>query len=190
MPNDREIKEKTRAETYLIYFGMFITFVSTLVYPVINQYFPELTETDRQKELIHEEALKIALEFPSIVNKRIENDSIMFVEAVNSIRANIHLNKNRINDFDEELQALRKQINFNTYQVSVNSKAIYLTMRKPSSNCLAIPYRYANSKDDRYVLFQDWYNIETMQPIQIGSECCVYVTPFDRNRILYKCENE
>ena len=43
--------------------------------------------------------------------------------------------------------------------------------------------RYTRNKVDRYVLFNDWYELITLQSIIAGSGCRITVIPFDRNKI-------
>jgi len=179
----------TKARVRLIYFGMFMTFVTTLAYPTVKQLYPELLETDYQHEMIKEEALQVALDFPSEVMKKYKVDSAALYDENKKMKGQVFLLRKEMLILEREIEGLssilegvQKQNNFNTYQIGINCGALFNGMNK-DEKCPEVPYRYIKKRANKYVLFNDWYECKTLQPIQLEEDCGVYVSPFDRNRI-------
>lgn len=186
MPENKKVEnEKTRAETYLIYFGMFITFLTSVGYPTLKQLFPEIMETNHERELAHEEALKVALEFPEEIGKKYRHDSARYSQELARLHSEVRYWRGEFTKLDDIIKGMDKRERFNTYQIGVNSEAIYRTMRIPEVGC-ELDHRSGYHENDRFILFDDWYEIKTIQPIQIGGGCSAYIYPFDRNRIQIK----
>ena len=187
MSDKKEPQNITKAKVNLIYFGMFMTLMTTLVYPTIKQLYPELLETEKEHQMIKDEAENIALNFPTLMREKHDAEAKALSSKLNVMNNKIIQLKSTIHLMSEDLQSykivtdgLHKQIKFNTYNTQNNTEALFDLMNV-DDKCKIV--RYTRNKVDRYVLFHDWYESTTLQQIIAGSGCRITVVPFDRNRI-------
>ena len=101
-----ENKGLSQARARLIYFGMFMTLLTGFVYPTVKQFRPELLETEHDHEMIHDEALKVALEFPSEVMKKYRADSVALYRENKKLKGQIYILKKEVDGLLAILDAI------------------------------------------------------------------------------------
>lgn len=185
----KESQYLTKAKANSIYFGMVMSIFFAVGIPTLEHKYPEIFQSKEEEKLTENKFDKLALKYPESIAKRYSIDSAIVYEKIERLRGNLsflkdenHRLKEQVKSYTEIVEGLQKQINFNTHQIGINGEAVFLLMEKPNT-CTSINYKYAKEKANKYIMFKDWYNCTTLQPVMAQNPCKVYVVPFDRNRI-------
>jgi hypothetical protein len=172
----------TKAKVRVMYFGMFMTFATAFIYPFLKQKYPELLETDKEHEMIHNEAEKIALNFPTLMSEKHNKESKEWDRKIR-VERNLRIKlENKLNLLSEDLRNyklliddLKKHTEFNTNALTITSSALLEEMDKKENSC-GWAY-YETNGGDNWAMFDCKYSSQILYSVDLRSDCRAYYTP-------------
>ena len=161
-----------------------VTLCTAVAFPAYDRYIAKHEVSDETREAIHDEQMKVALEFPGEIKEKYKVDSARFYNRIRKLESDVRHLREQTKTYEDLIEGTQKQTDFNTKALSITNDALSEEMDRKKNAC---DWEYLETNGgDNWQIFNDYYESRIIYSVHLRSNCRAYYTPIFRDKIEIK----